>query len=176
MPGKKRRQQEKSLEQLKIEAERSQLRQQFKLERLEYLSHLDEEYERKQLARRWQQWSEEHSCHAKKARLVESDPDGEKPKWTQHDMWFHKANDPWDPTQVKQVTISLLENDIDMNSMVATLTTHPLAVGSDGRRMPRLYLTGKVNDQSTESNHESTYNLKFCSLLGFNLTFWIQSL
>ena len=73
--------------------------------------------------------------------------------------------------QVKQVTISLLKNDIDMNSMVATLTSHPLAVGSDGRHMPRLYLTGKVNDQSTESDHESTYNVKFCSLLGFNLTF-----
>ena len=95
-------------------------------------------------------------------------------------MWFHEAKDPGDPdqvkTQVKQVTLSLLKNDIDMNSMVATLTTHPLAVGRDGKHMPRLYLTGKVKDQSTELDHESTYNVKFCSLLGFNLSFWIQSL
>ena len=56
-----------------------------------------------------------------------------------------------------------------MNSMTATLKTHPLAVGSDGLTN-FLYLEGKVNSQSSADDHESVYNVKFTTTLGFTLT------
>ena len=56
-----------------------------------------------------------------------------------------------------------------MNNMTATLETHPLAVGSDGYKN-FLFLEGKVNDQSSADDHESVYNVKFTTTLGFTLT------
>ena len=56
-----------------------------------------------------------------------------------------------------------------MNTMTATLKTHPLAVGSDGHQN-FLYLEGKVNSQSSADDHESVYNVKFTTTLGFTLT------
>ena len=56
-----------------------------------------------------------------------------------------------------------------MNNMTATLETHPLAVGSDGYKN-FLFLEGKVNSQSSADDHESVYNVKFTTTLGFTLT------
>ena len=56
-----------------------------------------------------------------------------------------------------------------MNNMTATLETHPLAVGSDGFKN-FLFLEGKVNSQSSADDHESVYNVKFTTTLGFTLT------
>merc|ERR1711923_271269 len=56
-----------------------------------------------------------------------------------------------------------------MNNMTATLETHPLAVGSDGYKH-FLFLEGKVNSQSSADDHESVYNVKFTTTLGFTLT------
>ena len=56
-----------------------------------------------------------------------------------------------------------------MNNMTATLKTHPLAVGSDGYKN-FLFLEGKVNSQSSADDHESVYNVKFTTTLGFTLT------
>ena len=56
-----------------------------------------------------------------------------------------------------------------MNNMTATLKTHPLAVGSNGYKN-FLFLEGKVNSQSSADAHESVYNLKFTTTLGFTLT------
>ena len=56
-----------------------------------------------------------------------------------------------------------------MNNMTATLETHPLAVGSDGFKN-FLWLEGKVNSQSSADDHESVYNVKFTTTLGFTLT------
>ena len=56
-----------------------------------------------------------------------------------------------------------------MNNMTAALKTHPLAVGSDGYKN-FLFLEGKVNSQSSADDHESVYNVKFTTTLGFTLT------
>ena len=56
-----------------------------------------------------------------------------------------------------------------MNNMTATLETHPLAVGSDDFKN-FLFLEGKVNSQSSADDHESVYNVKFTTTLGFTLT------
>ena len=61
------------------------------------------------------------------------------------------------------------KKDADMNNMTATLKTHPLAVGSDGYKN-FLFLEGKVNSQSSADDHESVYNVKFTTTLGFTLT------
>ena len=87
-------------------------------------------------------------------------------------MWFHWSHDELENTYTAhQVTLILHRHDTYMNDMVAIVTTHPLAVGSNGKPTAFLYLHGKVNDKSEPENHESIYNLKFCSVLGFNLTF-----
>ena len=65
--------------------------------------------------------------------------------------------------------LSAFEKDADMNNMTATLKTHPLAVGSDGYKN-FLFLEGKVNSQSSAKDHESVYNVKFTTTLGFTLT------
>ena len=56
-----------------------------------------------------------------------------------------------------------------MNTMTATLNTHPLAVGSDGYTNI-LFLEGKVNSQSSADDHERVYIVKFTTTLGFTLT------
>ena len=55
-----------------------------------------------------------------------------------------------------------------MNTMLERLKEHPLAVGSDGSNW--LMLEGKVNERSQPDEHESVYNVKLTTILGFNLT------
>ena len=56
-----------------------------------------------------------------------------------------------------------------MNSMLSNLQQHPLAVGSDGKSN-WMMLEGKVNARSKADAHESVYNVKLTTRLGFNLT------
>ena len=56
-----------------------------------------------------------------------------------------------------------------MNSMFSNMKQHPLAVGSDGKSN-LMILDGKVNAQSKADAHESVYNVKLTTILGFNLT------
>ena len=53
--------------------------------------------------------------------------------------------------------------------MLTKLQTHPLAVGSDGGANIML-LTGKVNAKSGAEQHESNFNVKLTTCLGFTLT------
>ena len=157
----------KSPEQLKKEAERSELRKAYDIKVNDYRGWLkgQEDKARWLLASRWQQWCEENRCD-KTARIVNLDSNRKQ----QHNMWFHTGGKSASVFKIHQVTLSLLRKDTNMNDMVATLNTHPLAVGSDGKPIAYLFLDGKL-DSSTADDHESTYNLKFCSVLGFSLTF-----
>ena len=56
-----------------------------------------------------------------------------------------------------------------MTHMTTILKSHPRAVGSNGYQN-MLYLEGKVNDQSSPEDHESVYNVKFTTTVGFTLT------
>ena len=89
----------------------------------------------------------------------------------QHDMWLSETKNRVGTA----ATVCLEKNQTDMNQMVEALCTHSLAVGWIGahmpHHMPRRYLDWKVNDQSTEDDHESKYNVKFHAVLGFTLTF-----
>ena len=115
---------------------------------------------RAELASRWQQWSIDHPS-TQTANLEKLKADGShKQRGT---VWFNKGDNP------KQATLSLRKKDADMNNMTATLMTHPLAVGSDGYTN-FLFLEGKVNSQSSADDHESVYNVKFTTTLGFTLT------
>ena len=53
--------------------------------------------------------------------------------------------------------------------MFPNMKQHPLAVGSDGK-CHYMLLEGKVNAQSKADAHESVYNVKLTTILGFNLT------
>ena len=56
-----------------------------------------------------------------------------------------------------------------MNTMFENMKKHPLAVGSDGESN-WMILDGKVNTRSKADAHESVYNVKLTTILGFNLT------
>ena len=56
-----------------------------------------------------------------------------------------------------------------MNSRFSNLKQHPLAAGSD-RKSNWMMLDGKVNTRSKAIAHESVYNAKLTTILGFNLT------
>ena len=115
---------------------------------------------RAKLASRWQQWLTDHPC-TQAAKLEKVKADGSHKQ--RGNVWFNKGASP------KQATLSLHSHDTDMNSMTGTLKTHPLAAGSDGLTN-FLYLEGKVNSQSSADDHESVYNVKFTTALGFTLT------
>ena len=66
--------------------------------------------------------------------------------------------------------MALKRHCTDMNSMYSNMQQHPLAVGSDGKSN-WMILDGKVNAQSKAEEHESVYNVKLTTILGFNLTF-----
>ena len=53
--------------------------------------------------------------------------------------------------------------------MFENMKKHPLAVGSDGESN-WMILDGKVNARSKADQHESVYNVKLTTILGFNLT------
>ena len=53
--------------------------------------------------------------------------------------------------------------------MFSNMKQHPLAVGSDGKSN-WMILDGKVNAQSKVDQHESVHNVKFTTILAFNLT------
>ena len=115
---------------------------------------------RAELASRWQQWLTDHPC-TQTAKLETVKADGSHKR--RGNVYFNKGDCP------SQASLSLHRDDTDMNTMTSTLRTHPLAVGSDGA--PNfLYLEGKVNKQSSADAHESVYNVKFTTALGFTLT------
>ena len=54
--------------------------------------------------------------------------------------------------------------------MFEKLQRHPLVLGSRGEHS-WIVLDGKVNARSKVTEHESVYNVKLTTILGFNLTF-----
>ena len=168
MPSRKKRpgSNQKSLEQLKKEAELSQRRKAFETEANRYRSQMVERLERLELASRWQRWTGLASC-AGEVKLVKFDPEITIKQRDQHDMWLSQGGNG----RPQQATLVLKKDHTDMCQMTEIFSTHPLAVASSGYKMHYLYLDGKVNDKSKREDHESIYNVKFCTVLGFNLTF-----
>ena len=74
-----------------------------------------------------------------------------------------------------QVNITLMRLDAHMNKMMQRCATHPLAIGSNGHPIAQVRLDGKVNERSKAEAHESIYNFKFCTVLGYNLTIGYSS-
>ena len=88
-------------------------------------------------------------------RLVRGPGDGGKERFTLSFRPHFRQADVW-----------LKRGDTYMSDMCNRCREHPLAVGS----VP-IYLRGKVNAQFLPENRESIYNLKFTTVLGFDLTF-----
>ena len=143
--------------------ERSEVRATFDKEarrwRQEFEDRDDEAGERKDLASRWQQYSETAQDHSATLTNV----DNPKRRHTVGNLWWNKGSPP------HQATLALKRKSTDMNSMFANMKRHPLAVGSDGKSN-WMILDGKVNAQSKVDQHESVYNVKLTTILGFNLT------
>ena len=119
----------------------------------------DEAGERKVLASRWQQYSA--TTQGPSATLTKvGNP---KRRSTVGNLWWNKGSPP------HQATLALKRGPTDMNTMFSNLKQHPLAVGSDGKSN-WMMLDGKVNAQSKADQHESVYNVKLTTILGFNLT------
>ena len=78
---------------------------------------------RAELTSRWQQWLNGHPC-TNTATLEKAKKD--KSHKQRGNVWFNNGHNPM------QASLSLRKGDTDMNTMTATLNTHPLAVGSDG--------------------------------------------
>ena len=94
------------------------------------------------------------ASHWQSVRLVRGPGDGGKERFTLSFRPHFRQADVW-----------LKRGDTYMSDMCKRCRGHPLAVGS----VPK-YLY-KVNAQSGPENHESSYNLKFTTVLGFDLTF-----
>ena len=94
------------------------------------------------------------ASHWQSVRLVDGPGDGGKERFTLSFRPHFRQADVW-----------LKRGDTYMSDMCNRCREHPLAVGS----VPE-YLY-KVNAQSGPENHESSYNLKFITVLGFDLTF-----
>ena len=58
-----------------------------------------------------------------------------------------------------------------MNDMVTASQHHPLLVDDSIGEAPSLMIDGKVSNQSSASEHESPYNIRTSSLMGFNFVF-----
>ena len=144
--------------------ERSELRAAFDEEasrwRQEFEDRDDEAGERKDLASRWQQYSETAQDHYSATLTTVDNP---KRNHTVGNLWWNKGLPP------SQATLALKRGSTDMNSMFDNMKKHPLAVGSDGMSN-WMILDGKVNAQSKVDQHESMYNVKLTTILGFNLT------
>ena len=126
---------------------------------LEYRN--DEAGERKDLASRWQQYSETETAQYHSATLT--NVDNPKRKHTVGNLWWNKG---WPP---RQATLALRRGVTHMNVLFTNLSQHPLAVGIDGITN-WMILDGKVNARSKADEHESVYNVKLTTTLGFNLT------
>jgi hypothetical protein len=118
------------------------------------------------LASRWQQWSAsrwEQSGEPKQARLVDFSPTRKQ----QHNWWWNNGDPP------AQATLSLRRGDTSMNRMFLESEGHPLLVvdSISGRDMNWLMLDGKVNQKSKAADHQSIYNIKVTTVMGFNLTY-----
>jgi hypothetical protein len=121
----------------------------------------DEAVACRNLASRWQQWSQENE--------VGSWPDAkgvhvrERERKQQGNWWYNEGNPP------RQATISLIRRATNMVSISDVVTTHPVAFGTDGVSN-LLVLDGKVNPLSGAECHESVCNLKLTTCLAFNVT------
>ena len=113
----------------------------------------DEAGQRKDLASRWQQYSETAQEHMFRSATL-TKVDNPKRKHTLGNLWWNKGSPP------RQATLALKRGSTDMNSMLSNLKQHPLAVGSDGKSN-WMMLDGKVNAQPTADQQESVlYNVK----------------
>ena len=127
--------------------------------RQEFEDRDDEVGERKDLASRWQQYSETAQDHSATLTNV----DNPKRRHTVGNLWWNKGSPP------HHATVALKRGSTDTNSMLSNMKQHPLAVGSD-RESNWMILDGKVNAQSKADQHESVHNVKLTTILGFNLT------
>ena len=130
--------------------------------RQEFEDRDDEAGERKDLASRWQQYSETAQKHMLRSATL-TKVDNPKRKHTVGNLWWNNSSPP------RQATLALERGSTSMNSMFSNLKQHPLAVGSDGKSN-WMMLDGKVNTRSKAIAHESVYNVKLTTIVGFNLT------
>ena len=128
--------------------------------RLELQGHGNEDERRKDLDRRWQQYSETTTHMSRSATLTNVNDDERKKRVG--NFWYNKGPTPM------QASVALNQESTTMNDMLMKLKEHPLAVGSDNKSK-WMYLDGKVNTQSKPEDHESTYNVMLTTILGFNL-------
>ena len=122
----------------------------------------DEDVERKDLASRWQHYSDAQD-QERMERVTLTEIDNPKRKYAVGNLWWNKGSPP------RQATLALMRGVTSMNTMFSNMQEHPLAVGSDGWSN-MMVLDGKVNAQSKANQHESVYNVKFTTVLAFNLT------
>ena len=117
---------------------------------------------RQMLAREWQLWPHLVSC-AQKAKMVKWDKRISIKRRDENNMYV--SQDEFG--RLAQASLILKRGHTSMNAMVERFASHPLAVVSSGDQMPYLFLDGKSGPEC----HESEYNVKFCTVLGFHLTF-----
>ena len=117
---------------------------------------------RADLASRWQRWSENSQEHHLQSATWTKVSNPHR-KHTKGNLWYNKGKPPM------QATLALKKGDTTMNDMFVRLREHPLAVGSNGD-FNWILLDGKVNSKSSKQDHESEYNVKLTTVLGFNLT------
>ena len=117
---------------------------------------------RADLASRWQQWSE-LSREREYNSVTWTKVSDTHRKHTKGNLWWNKGKPP------RQATLALKRGDTSMNEMFQALSEHPLVVDSNGS-VNWVVLDGKVNARSSKQDHESEYNVKFTTVLGFNLT------
>ena len=119
-----------------------------------------ETMERTILNGRWRQYlAREHMSHS--ATFTRADNSNRKR--TVGYLWWNKSQPP------VQANLSLERGYTTMNTMFAKLRWHPLVIGSRGE-YSWIVLDGKVNARSKVIEHESVYNVKLTTILGFNLT------
>ena len=129
---------------------------------------------RAHLASRWQSWAKERVELGGLAKVAKNVSVEFADRECQGNWWYNKGVPP-DGTP-KQVTLSLRRGDTAMNRMFETSQTHPLLVVDDLFTASRLktnwlMLDGKVNAQSRASDHESPYNIRCSTVMGFILDF-----
>eukprot|EP00973_Karenia_brevis_P012812 1740424-Karenia_brevis.AAC.1 len=117
---------------------------------------LEHDERRGEVVRHWSSWyAESGASRWQSVRLVDGPGHGRKERFTLSiNPGFAQAN------------VWMRRGDTTMEDMRERYRGHPLAVGS----VPA-YLLGKVNALSGPENHESIYNMKFETVLGFTLTF-----
>ena len=109
---------------------------------------------------RWRQYlAREHMSHS--ATFTRADNSNRKR--TVGYLWWNKSQPP------VQANLSLERGYTTMNTMFAKLQRHPLVIGSRGE-YTWIVLDGKVNARPKVTEHESVYNVKLTTILGFNLT------